>query len=301
MFDWFSYLTAWAQVVLLAGVFLAFGLGGLLTRPWVRRRFGQDPDHNGRVTFLIEVVGVFYALLIGLVAVGAYEHHVDVKTLVNQEASQLTTVYRAGQAFPNSRRCRIQSQIRNYAENVSDKVWPKQRHGEVAEDRGRLDAVFESIMFYKPRNDQEANAQSEALSAFNDYNNLRRERQGEVSIGLQPMLYVVLFFGAVMLIGSTWALADVKLADHMALTGLMSLFIGILLALVVGLDQPLQDSSPISSDPWKVALEKGMGVPSAGDKQVTTYFGVSTADRVPGCLLNVSDYVSFAGAERLPE
>lgn len=301
MVDWFSHVTTWAQVVLLSVAFIAFGLGGLLTRPWVRRRFSRDPDHNGRVTFLIEVVGVFYALLIGLVAVGAYEHYVDVKTLVNQEASQLTTVYRAGQAFPNSRRCRIQSQIRNYAENVSDKVWPKQKKGEIAEDRGRLDAVFESIMFYEPKNEMESNAQADTLGVFNDYNNLRRQRQGEVGIGLQPMLYVVLFFGAVLLIVSTWALADVKLADHMALTGLMSLFIGILLALVVGLDQPLQDSNAISPESWQVALTKGMGIPSAGQKQVTTYFGASTADRVPGCLLNVSDYVSFASSERLPE
>ncbi|MGW0828705.1 bestrophin-like domain [Streptomyces sp. NPDC002845] len=106
-------MTFWFQAVLLVGGFLIFGLSGLLARSRVRRWFGEDPEHNERVKFLVEVVGAFYALLVGLVAVGAYEHHVAVKRLVNEEASQLTTVYRAGQAFPNSRRCRIQSQIRN--------------------------------------------------------------------------------------------------------------------------------------------------------------------------------------------
>lgn len=297
----FSHWTTWSQAAVLAGCFLAFGLGGLLTRPWVRRWFGSDPDHNDRVTFLIEVVGIFYALLVGLVAVGAYDHYVEVKKLVNQEASQITTVYRAGQAFPNSRRCRIQSQVRNYAQNVIDEVWPKQRHGEIEEDRGRLDAVFESVMFYEPKNTHESNAQSATLGAFNEYNNLRRERQGEVDIGLLPELYVVLFLGAAVTIVSTWALVGIRLIDHVALTGLLSLFIGIFLCLIVALDHPLQDSKSIGPEPWQVALAMGMGVPSQGEKQVDTYFGKSTAERVPGCLLTVSDYVSFAGSEQLPE
>ncbi|WP_274555240.1 DUF4239 domain-containing protein [Streptomyces spiramyceticus] len=285
----------------MAGGLLAFGLGGLLTRSWVRRRFGGDPEHNERVTFLIEVVGIFYALLVGLVAVGAYDHYVEVKKLVNQEASQLTSVYRAGQAFPNSRRCRLQSQVRNYAENVIDEVWPKQKQGEIEEDQGRLDAVFESLMFYEPQNDQESNAQSATVDAFNEYNNLRRERQGEVEIGLLPELYIVLFLGAVVTIGVSWALVGVRLIDHLALTGLLSLFIGLFLALIVALDHPLQDSNSIEPKPWKVALAKGMGVPSDGEKQVATYFGKSTAQRVPGCLLDVSDYVSFASSDQLPE
>lgn len=297
----FSHLPAWAQTVVLAGGSLAFGLGGLLTRSWVRRRFDGDPDHNERVTFLIEVVGIFYALLVGLVAVGAYDHYVEVKKLVNQEASQLTTVYRAAQSFPNSRRCRIQSQVRNYAENVIDEVWPKQKTGEIEEDQGRLDAVFESLMFHEPQNTQESNAQSVTLDAFNEYNNLRRERQGEVEIGLLPALYTVLFIGAIVTIAASWLLVGVRLIDHLAITGLLSLFIGVFLSLIVALDHPLQDSNSIPPKPWQVALTKGMGVPAEGEKQVTTYFGESTAERVPGCLLNVSDYVSFASSEKLPE
>ncbi|WP_443732570.1 bestrophin-like domain [Streptomyces muensis] len=297
----FLHVPTWAQAVALAGGFLAFGVSGLLARPWIRRRFEDDPEHNDRVTFLVEVVGVFYALLVGLVAVGAYDHYVEVKRLVNQEASQLTTVYRAAQSFPNSRRCRLQSQMRNYAENVIDDVWPKQKQGEIEEDQGRLDAVFESLMFYEPRNAQESNAQSVTLEAFNDYNNLRRERQGEVEIGLLPVLYVVLFLGATVTIAATWALVGVRLVDHLAITGLLSLFIGVFLSLIVALDFPLQDSNSIPPKPWTVALTKGMGVPADGEKQVGTYFGASTADRVPGCLLNVSDYVSFASSEQLPE
>ncbi|WP_405576692.1 DUF4239 domain-containing protein [Streptomyces sp. NBC_01092] len=297
----FLHVPAWAQALVLAFGFLAFGLSGLLARPWFRRHFDDDSDHDERVTFLVEVVGVFYALLVGLVAVGAYDHYVEVKRLVNQEASQLTTVYRAAQSFPNSRRCRLQSQVRNYAENVIDDVWPKQKQGEIEEDRGRLDAVFESLMFYKPQNEQESNAQSVTLEAFNDYNNLRRERQGEVEIGLLPVLYTVIFLGAAVTLGATWGLVGVRLIDHMAITGLLSLFIGVFLSLIVALDYPLQDSNSIPPKPWQVALTKGMGVPPEGQKQVSTYFGESTADRVPGCLLSVSDYVSFANSERLPE
>ncbi|GHE03190.1 bestrophin-like domain [Streptomyces alanosinicus] len=249
MADGFSHWPAWVQAVVLTRGFVGFGV-------------------------------------VGLLAVGACDHYVEVKKLVNQEASQLTTVYRAGQAF---------------AENVVDEVWPRQRRGEVEEDRGRLDAVFESLMFYEPRNTQESNAQSATLQAFNEYNNLRRQRQGEVDIGLQPELYVVLFIGASVTIASTWAPVDVRPADHAALTGLLAFFIGLFLSLIIAMDDPLQDSNSIEPTPWTVALTKGMGVPADGAKQVDTYFGVSTADRVPGCLPTVSDYVSFAGSEQLPK
>ncbi len=298
---WFSHVPFWTQALLLVGGFLIFGLSGLLVRARIRDWFGEDPEHNERVKFLVEVVGGFYALLIGLVAVGAYDHYVEVKKLVNEEASQLTTVYRAGEAFPNSRRCRIQSQVRNYAENVINEVWPQQQRGEIVEDQGRLDAVFESLMFYEPRNEEESNAQSVTLEAFNDYNNLRRERQGEVSIGLLPVLYLVLFGGAFVTIAATWALVGVRMIDHVALTGLLSLFIGLFITLIIALDHPLQDSNAIGLSHWKVALTQGMGVPPEGQAQITTYFGISSRERVPGCLLDVADYVSFASSEQLPQ
>ncbi|GAA3850865.1 hypothetical protein GCM10022403_097970 [Streptomyces coacervatus] len=47
------------------------------------------------------------------------------------------------------------------------------------------------------------NAQSVTLGAFNNDNNLRRERQGEVTIGLLPVVYLVLFGGALVTIGPT--------------------------------------------------------------------------------------------------
>ncbi|MDP8928556.1 MAG: DUF4239 domain-containing protein [Actinomycetota bacterium] len=302
MFDWFLDLASWAQGLILVVAFVIFGSGGLLlTRSWVRQRFGDDPDHNERVTFLIEVVGVFYALLVGLVAVGAYDHYIEVKSLVTLEASQLTTVYRGAQAFPNSRRCRLQSQIRNYTEHTIEKVWPAQENGVILGDRGRLDAVFESLMFYEPQNTQEGNAQSVTLDALNEYNNLRRQRQAEVETGLLPVLYVVLFIGAVVAIATSWGFSGVRFANHLALTGVLSFSIGLFLFLILALDYPLKKSNPIEPEAWTVALEEGMDVPLHGEKQVDTYFGVSTAEQVPGCLLKAVDYVSFAGSEQLPE
>lgn len=302
MFDWFSDFPTWLQGIFLVALFVVFGCAGLVfARSFFHRRFGEDPAHNERVTFVVEVVGIFYALLVGLVAVGAYDHYIEVEKLVNQEASQLTTVYRGAQAFPNSRRCRIQSQIRNFAEHTIERAWPAQNEGEILGDRGRLDAVFESIMFYEPENDQESTAQSAALDAFNQYNNLRRERQAEVHIGLISELYIVLFIGSVAIIVITWAFSGLRLAHHLTLTGVLSFSIGVFLFLIIALDHPLKDSNPIEPGPWKVALEEGMGVPLNGEEYVDTYFGRSTLEQVPGCLLKAVDYVSFAGSEQLPE
>jgi hypothetical protein len=74
----------------MVGTFVALSLAGLrLTRPWVRKRGSES---NELANYYFAAAGVFYALLVGLIAVATWENHSRIEDVVTGEAVAVTTV-----------------------------------------------------------------------------------------------------------------------------------------------------------------------------------------------------------------
>lgn len=281
MLDWFNRLPVWAQGVLLVGGFAVFAIAGLLvTRPRIRSRVGSDGEHNERVIFMVEAVAILYALLLGLVAFGAYDHYNEVKELANRESAILGTLYRQAQALPNEERCKLQSVLDEFMHYTIDEVWPQQAKGMLAQAHGRTDAIQKAIISYETTNTAETSAQFVMFERYGEFSDARRERQMQVEIGVQPVLYLVLFMGALVVVALTWFLSLDRRGDQMAISGILAAFIGLFLFLIVVLDYPLKESNAISSTAWKVAVQNVIIEPEDG--------------RIPGCANTINEYVNTA-------
>jgi hypothetical protein len=125
------WLHEWPTVgagLLVVGVFVALSLAGLwLTRPWARRRCG---DSNELANYYIAAVGVFYALLVGLIAVATWENHSRVEDVVTGEAVAVSDLYRDMEAYPSPLREELRVVLRQYVQAVIEKDWPQQLQGE---------------------------------------------------------------------------------------------------------------------------------------------------------------------------
>src|ERR1700761_3617460 len=101
MFYWIYDYPTWAMGLLFAFVFLAGSLIGLFL---FRSRFSKWIHSETRATEMVGVslgsFSVLYGLLLGLVAVGAYQNFSNISDLVTKEASSLTGLYRDVSAFP---------------------------------------------------------------------------------------------------------------------------------------------------------------------------------------------------------
>ncbi|MGY1704454.1 hypothetical protein ACI79C_07760 [Geodermatophilus sp. SYSU D00697] len=92
-------LPGWLIDVLLVVVLPALVL---LVQWGIRRRWPAmaEGQHDDVVGFIIAVVGVIYAVLLGFVVIVTWEAFNEAESIVGQEASTLRSMYRESAAFP---------------------------------------------------------------------------------------------------------------------------------------------------------------------------------------------------------
>lgn len=91
---------SWDESPIGAGTGTAVGLtvtAILLSRQTVRRAFGPEPGWHETVTVVLTVGGVFYGLLLGLIAAASYD---AAQSRVADEAAAVGTRYREVSAHP---------------------------------------------------------------------------------------------------------------------------------------------------------------------------------------------------------
>lgn len=256
MFLWMYSLPTGLMAILFILGFVAFGWAGLLlVRPVVRRRFSRNANHNEQVTFIVNVVGLFYGLLLGLVVVAVYQHYSDVQDKVSKEATALGVLYRDIAGLPDPLRSDLQAQLSDYNQYLINKVWPiQQRTGDVPyrEVTAKIAAVQDKLLTFKPDGAAQTNSLYFSMQNLDEYVKLRRDRLYEVNNGLLDILYYVLLLGAALLIGASWFLSLESRETHFAVTGVIAISVGLFLFLVVALDYPLRSSIAISPRSFKV-------------------------------------------------
>jgi hypothetical protein len=75
--------------------------------PW----FHRDRRANEMVGFVLSSYSVFYGILIGLIAVAAYQNFGTVSDLITREASSLGALYRDLSGYPQPDRERLQGDL----------------------------------------------------------------------------------------------------------------------------------------------------------------------------------------------
>jgi hypothetical protein len=224
--------------VLFAGVFLAFSMGGLwLTRPWMR---GQGDANNDLANYYIAAVGVFYALLIGLISVATWENYTDVEATVSSEAVTLADLYRDFEGYPPELRADLRQRLRHYVRHVIDEEWPAQRRG--VEPVGHGSATKElahRLASFEPTTAGQEIVHAEVFRQFNSFLTYRRTRLQAVGSGLPGLMWLVVLIGAAVTIGMTFFLWTDNLRLHSLLTASLALIIGLMVFLIFSLDKPL--------------------------------------------------------------
>jgi len=103
LFSWIYDVSSLLAIILFGAGFVAgFWLGLLLLRPFVRRLLPQERGLNATLTMYLQYFGIIYGLLLGLLAVGAYQNHAETRRSVVAEAAALAALYRdiSGYAIP---------------------------------------------------------------------------------------------------------------------------------------------------------------------------------------------------------
>lgn len=238
----------------------AVSLAGLLvTRRFVLPRLHYSEGVNEAISGTVQAIGVFYGITVGLIAVGVWNTNSNASELVSREAASVGALYRDVSGYPRPLRDELRADLRDYTVFVIEQAWPAQRvgRGQSLDGGTKIMDDFQSKLYtFEPSTPGQAALHAETLKAYNDLLGARRLRIDAVSNGLSLAMWGVIWVGAIISIGVAYfyQIKDPKL--HAILVALMAGFLAIVLFMVLVNDKPFYGRSGVSSDPYRLILER---------------------------------------------
>ncbi|MBV8489423.1 MAG: DUF4239 domain-containing protein [Candidatus Eremiobacteraeota bacterium] len=210
--------------------------------------------HTDRAGFILAVIGVVYAVLLAFVAVGVWERFQQAEARSYEEASAIATIYRDSESFPNSEALR--AAVLRYVHSVIEDEWSMMTLGDQSGFSHALsDAMDRHIRSLRVESASQANIQSRMLAASETALADRQERLTLDFIGINDIMWVVLFVGAYITVGFTYFFGFDRTIMQQLMIGALSLLIGLVLFLIMALDFPYRGSIAVSPDAFRVLLE----------------------------------------------
>ncbi|MCI0386908.1 DUF4239 domain-containing protein [Streptomyces sp. CNQ085] len=208
-----------------------------------RRRTGEDYDPSETpdvIEYMTMMIGVVYAIVLGLAIAGAWEGRSAAEEWTRQEAQALHEVRERAQAYPTAVRERVRERVDAYVRHTVTVEWPHMaEHGETT-DRGTelLADLRRAVTGHEPTTVREA----QTYQALVDQVALADEARTARSQGAEPTLpgvvWLGLVSGAVIAVGMVFALQIQRSGRELALAVMFTALIAFLLFLVWYFDSP---------------------------------------------------------------
>ncbi len=244
------------MVGLLTVVLVGFTwFGTIFLRPFVRSLIRREAGANDIVGYLLSAHGVYFGILLGLLALSAYENFAAADGIVGDEAAKLSTLYADITAYPEPLRGEMQKDLRKYTNFVINDGWNKQRRGVVPRGAEVYVAHLHQLLIgFEPTTKGQEIIHAETLRQFNAMIEARRRRHNAVLSGLPPILWYVVSIGVGINMLLIWLL-EMKLLSHLFLGGVIAFFLAALISLVASTEKPFRGETSISPEAFQIIYD----------------------------------------------
>lgn len=241
MMYWIYDYPKWAIAMLFVAVFVGTTWGGIfLTRATIHSWIHREKRANDMVGFALSSFFVLFGLLLGLVAVATYQNYSSASDTVDKEASSIAALARDFDGFPQPVRGQLQDRLIEYTRYTIEDGWVDQRKGIIPSGgKERIASVFQALSGFEPTKKTEELFYAETLREFNRLLEVRRILLANVLIGLPPVIWWVVVFGASLTIVLIW-LQDMEIHVHLILGGILASILGAVIFLIAMLDNPFR-------------------------------------------------------------
>jgi hypothetical protein len=296
MFYWIYDYPSWIIGVLLIGGLVAFTWGGIfVTRATVHSWIHRERRANEMVGLTLSSFCVMFGLLLGLVAVATYSNYAAVGTIVDQEASSLSSLWKEVSAFPQPIRGRLQSALREYARYTIQEGWQQQRRGFLPQgEPQRSGAISKVLLSFEPSTEREKILLAATLQESTHRIQLSRARMSNVLIGLPAVFWGVVAFCTLLNIILIW-MQDMEIHVHLILGAVLIAVLGAVIYLIAELDNPFRGNVSIGPDSIKRVYENVMN-PSVMKQEAQNPMGYLVALATKLGTPRIEGTTSVAGA-----
>jgi Protein of unknown function (DUF4239) len=252
MFLWVYNHPTWQMALLFAAFFGTCAVAGaMFFRRYVHAWLHSEKRANELLGVALGSFSVLYGLLLGLLAVASYQNFANTEDLETKEASSLTAAYRDCTGLPDPQRSLLQDDLRRYTRETIDVDWPLQRRGLVPTHSTQLFArFFTDLQAFEPETLRQSNIHAEALHQANILSGLRRERLVSIELGLPNIMWFIVLAGALVNTVLLWML-DMERHVHIVITGVLTVFLGMVIFLIAAMDFPYRGEVSISPESFE--------------------------------------------------
>lgn len=251
---WIYDLSHWQLLILFAGVAVCICWGlTIVLKPVMTRWFASNhEERNSIIDILVAGTGLFYGLLLGLVAVGAYTNYSNADDSATREADAVGVLYRDVSNFPEPQRSELRSEILRYIDVVINQEFPSAHRGELRAAASPVATqIHKQIVSFAPTTFGGEALDSETLRQFADVVAARNQRLNQMTTGLPDTLWFVLIVGAVINLALIAMLGINKLSAHLTLSAIFALFLSLMIFLIADLDHPFLGQFSIAPDAFE--------------------------------------------------
>ncbi|MCU1422568.1 MAG: hypothetical protein JWN36_2219 [Microbacteriaceae bacterium] len=257
---WLYNAPVWLTLPLFVIAYVGVSLGLLLlVRPWVRRVAVDREEWDRVLGYSMTTYGLFYGILLALVAVAVYQNYVSVHDVVLNEASALGSLYRISSTFPQPLAGHLQSELHSYAQHVISVDWPLQRQDVIpAEGTMQVTRFQQALYSYNPVSRGDQAQYSQALLSFDTFVEARRQRLNETTLAIPGLLWVLIWVGAAV---NAFMIALIKVKRvrvHLMMAGLIAVYVGLLIYVTAAMDHPYSGPISIGPDDFRSLIDQLM-------------------------------------------
>jgi hypothetical protein len=208
-------------------------------------------QHNDAAQAMIAVVGTSYAVLIGFIAVTAWQSFTDGDKATSEEANYVGNLYFDTAGLPDSKIGTLREDIRFYLDLVINQEWPAQEKGEVSHvAQPFLQNIHTAIVNLDPETPGQVNIQAELMKTMNGLYSARRTRQIAAQAAIPAVIWWIIFLGTALTIIYTYLFGVQNFRMHLLMTGQAAASLAMVIVLIVALDRPFRGELCISPDAY---------------------------------------------------
>ena len=220
-------------------------------------------EHNEVAGFLYAVVGVVYAVLLALMVIAVWEHYQKARETEESEANAVAEIAWVAHRLPEPEHHQLQEDARSYAQEVVDKEWPlMEEQGGIEGQRGTpegwnlVDDMRATLQEFEPSTAAEQNLHAEGLDQIDRLGDDRRMRFVAAQEGIPGVLWAVLVFGAVVVVGFTYLFGLQNTWAHRLMVMSLTAVIALVLFTIGVMEYPFSGGARVDPGAFELILER---------------------------------------------
>ncbi|CCH02253.1 hypothetical protein FAES_4253 [Fibrella aestuarina BUZ 2] len=237
---WMYDVPTWLLAILIIGAFVSVALLGLfITHRRIHKSSLATVIDNGTVGWFFSGVSVLYGLTLGLITVATWGNYATATAIASNESAAIAVLYRDLMGYPEPLQGELRNRLKAYTRTIIDHSWPAQQQGAISlKETSRLDEFQDAFLNGESQAESRAMLHAEALRAFNQMIELRRQRLDSIKGNVPGVLWSVVLIGALATITFSFFFLITNFSLHATMTGILAGMIGLLIFLLVVLDHP---------------------------------------------------------------